>query len=83
MALRAGRAFDRSGESRVPVKGESCANRCTKQVAQLATPIKPLIFVGASVAQLDRASDFGSEGCRFKSCRTRQFIINVFQQQMM
>ena len=23
----------------------------------------------ASVAQLDRASDFGSEGCRFKSCR--------------
>src|SRR5882762_3259069 len=25
----------------------------------------------ASVAQLDRASDFGSEGCRFKSCRTR------------
>ena len=26
----------------------------------------------ASVAQLDRASDFGSEGCRFKSCRTRQ-----------
>src|SRR5450759_4228979 len=24
----------------------------------------------ASVAQLDRASDFGSEGCRFKSCRT-------------
>src|SRR5262245_23385921 len=26
----------------------------------------------ASVAQLDRASDFGSEGYRFKSCRTRQ-----------
>ena len=26
----------------------------------------------ASVAQLDRASDFGSEGCRFKSCRMRQ-----------
>ena len=23
----------------------------------------------ASVAQLDRASDFGSEGCRFESCR--------------
>ena len=23
----------------------------------------------ASVAQLDRASDFGSGGCRFKSCR--------------
>ena len=28
----------------------------------------------ASVAQLDRASDFGSEGCRFKSCRTRQYL---------
>ena|SRR5258708_3713362 len=28
----------------------------------------------ASVAQLDRASDFGSEGCRFKSCRTRHSI---------
>ena len=26
----------------------------------------------ASVAQLDRASDFGSEGCRFESCPTRQ-----------
>src|SRR5882762_3134831 len=25
----------------------------------------------ASVAQLDRASDFGSEGCRFESCPTR------------
>jgi len=28
-------------------------------------------FLAASVAQLDRASDFGSEGYRFKSCRTR------------
>src|SRR6266446_3804064 len=28
----------------------------------------------ASVAQLDRASDFGSEGCRFESCPTRQII---------
>src|ERR1051325_9986138 len=27
----------------------------------------------ASVAQLDRASDFGSEGCRFESCPTRHF----------
>ena len=30
-------------------------------------------FLAASVAQLDRASDFGSEGYRFKSCRTRHF----------
>src|SRR5207249_8575451 len=28
----------------------------------------------ASVAQLDRASDFGSEGCRFESCPTRQSV---------
>src|SRR5439155_13079416 len=28
----------------------------------------------ASVAQLDRASDFGSEGCRFESCPTRHII---------
>ena len=26
----------------------------------------------APVAQLDSASDFGSEGCRFESCRVRQ-----------
>lgn len=30
-------------------------------------------FSSASVAQLDRASDFGSEGCRFESCRMRHF----------
>ena len=34
---------------------------------------RPQLEAVASVAQLDRASDFGSEGCRFKSCRTRQF----------
>ena len=34
-------------------------------------------FWSASVAQLDRASDFGSEGCRFKSCRTRQFSSKI------
>lgn len=28
----------------------------------------------ASVAQLDRASDFGSEGCRFESCRMRHSL---------
>ena len=27
----------------------------------------------APVAQLDRASDYGSEGCGFDSCRARQF----------
>src|SRR2546423_144812 len=28
-------------------------------------------FVAALVAQLDRASVFGTEGCRFESCRVR------------
>jgi hypothetical protein len=36
-------------------------------------------FPAASVAQLDRASDFGSDGCRFKSCRTRQYNQDVFE----
>ena len=30
------------------------------------------------VAQLDRASDFYSEGCRFDSCRDRQFQSHPF-----
>ena len=28
---------------------------------------------GAPIAQLDRASDYGSEGCEFESRRARQF----------
>ena len=39
-------------------------------------------FIEASVAQLDRASDFGSEGCRFKSYRTRQLIPHRFARMM-
>lgn len=34
-----------------------------------------LIFL-APVAQLDSASDFESEGCRFESCRVRHFLVN-------
>src|SRR6185369_1086925 len=30
----------------------------------------------APVAQLDRAFDFGSKGCRFKSCRVRKCFLN-------
>jgi hypothetical protein len=30
-------------------------------------------FFRAPVAQLDRASDYGSEGCRFNSCQARHF----------
>jgi hypothetical protein len=33
----------------------------------------------ASVAQLDRASDFGSEGCRFESCPTHQIIMEIYR----
>ena len=29
-----------------------------------------------SVAQLNRASDYGSEGCRFESCRSHQVLLN-------
>ena len=29
-------------------------------------------FSRAALAQLDRASDYGSEGCRFNSCVPRQ-----------
>ncbi len=36
--------------------------------------VEPVVPVCASVAQLDRASDFGSEGCRFKSCRMHHSI---------
>ena len=36
-------------------------------IKEILPPTK--ISLRASVAQLDRASDFGSEGYRFKSCR--------------
>jgi hypothetical protein len=40
--------------------------------------VAQLVFLPvASVAQLDRASDFGSEGCRFKSCRMHHFIFSA------
>ena len=29
----------------------------------------------APVAQLDRASDYGSEGCKFESCRVRHLTL--------
>lgn len=32
-------------------------------------------MVFASVVQLDRMSDFGSDGCRFESCRMRSFAL--------
>ena len=60
-----------------PVLPNACRGRWRAQAA--ATKNRPALsqlkstVCNASVAQLDRASDFGSEGCRFKSCRTRHF----------
>ena len=31
----------------------------------------------APVAQLDRASDYGSEGCKFESCRVRHLTLTL------
>src|ERR1035438_5479052 len=45
------------------------------QNAKVATGCKIKV---ASVAQLDRASDFGSEGCRFKSCRMRHILLGFY-----
>jgi hypothetical protein len=36
--------------------------------------LKPGIFTFVSVAQLDRASDFGSEGWGFESLQARIFL---------
>ncbi len=36
-----------------------------------STPTTGTIFIYAPVAQLDRASDYGSEGYGFDSCRAR------------
>ena len=56
------------------------ANKPIRQVNRRANPLYRrrkirTMSVQASVAQLDRASDFGSEGCRFESCRMRQFLL--------
>lgn len=39
---------------------------------RMAALQSPCVVGSASVAQLDRAFDFGSKGCRFKSCRAHQ-----------
>jgi hypothetical protein len=67
------------------------ANKAQCQVNQresaLIAPQKSVQWPSASVAQLDRASDFGSEGCRFKSCRmhhstTRRKLVEVASREL-
>ena len=41
---------------------------------------KNITIIDASVAQLDRVSDFGSEGYRFESYRAYHFDLNALKQ---
>jgi hypothetical protein len=64
------------------VAGSSPVGHPTFLISDIRFPISDLkfgvrnlrFFLNASVAQLDRASDFGSEGCRFKSCRMHHLL---------
>ena len=59
-----------------PAQDLESVGGCTSRAGSgqsLQWPKKLQNVAGASVAQLDRASDFGSEGCRFKSCRMHHF----------
>ncbi len=62
-----------TSSGRVVVVSRSAQGGLVRQIA-LAQTRGDLYIArpGASVAQLDRASDYGSEGCRFNSCRMRQ-----------
>src|SRR5690349_13251434 len=42
-------------------------------------PVNFTFPLGAPIAQLDRASDYGSEGCRFNSYWVRQIINELHQ----
>lgn len=43
----------------------------SQKLHTFANAITKVMHFG-SLAQLNRASDYGSEGCRFESCRARQ-----------
>ena len=60
------RLMRRSG-LRAPTRPSRCASCSRGPTAKTFSPREH-----GPVAQLDRASDFGSEGCGFKSCRDRQ-----------
>ncbi len=63
---------------RSPAKGVSGL----KLGSRVQIPPSPpfFVFMSASIAQLDRASDYGSEGCGFNSCWVRHFIINLLSE---
>ena len=41
----------------------------------LINSVNKVVCMCVSIAQLDRASDYGSEGCEFDSCWVRHFFI--------
>ena len=51
------------------------------QKVEIATLLDKFIVCIAPVAQLDRAWDYGSQGCRFDSCRARHF--NFYREKSM
>ena len=60
----------RAGIGRQAGLRDQCRKRRTG-----SSPVVGIIVVDrAPVAQLDRASDYGSEGCRFNSCRAHGLI---------
>ena len=50
---------------------KSCPKICGKE--ELCIPLHSQTRNNGSVAQLNRASDYGSEGYRFESCRSHNF----------
>ena len=65
------------------------SHQFSRSIASLLHPLSRMgtvFYVSptrAPVAQLDRASDFGSEGCRFKSCPVHHLfagVLKVFRQ---
>lgn len=69
------RAPNRQTSRNRHIQGGFCASfKSCRGHHQIKTPLLPRISGCASVAQLDRASDFGSEGCRFKSCRMHHLL---------
>ena len=65
-----------------PIKKEEKRQKSNKKVAKNFA-VKKNIHTFAlafkkhgSVAQLNRASDYGSEGCRFESCRSHKLRLS-------
>ena len=64
---------------------KSSSNIIAKKMYKCVGVIKKLYFCSpiqrnGPVAQLNRASDYGSEGYRFESCRGHTIFQNIFYQ---